>query len=54
MIAGRPKDLEFGRALLVRGMVRRDELEARLDRVPDIEPAIRGRIAARIAAWEGR
>ncbi len=51
MIAGRPKDLEFGRALLVRGMVGRDELEERLEGVPDIDTGVRDRIVARLDAW---
>lgn len=51
MIAGRPKDLEFGRALLERGIVQPDELEARLSRVQDLADAVRGRIEARLDAW---
>jgi hypothetical protein len=51
MIAGRPKDLEFGRTLVDRGIVQPDELEDRLDRVPDVEAAVRDRINARIDAW---
>ena len=51
MIAGRPKDLEFGRALLDRGIVNPAELEERIQGVPDIEPAVRDRIKSRLDAW---
>lgn len=49
-IAGRPKDLEFCRALQHRQMVDRELLDLRLDEVPDLDPrieqAVRGRIEA--------
>lgn len=51
MIAGRPKDLEFGRALLDRGIVKPAELEERVHGVPDIEPAVRDSIESRLDAW---
>jgi hypothetical protein len=50
MIAGRPKDLEFGRALLERGMVEPKELKGRLEHV-DVVQTIRTRIAGKIKAW---
>lgn len=50
MIAGRPKDLEFGRMLLERGTVEPAELTKRLDDV-DVGEPIRERIAAKVAAW---
>lgn len=50
MIAGRPKDLEFGRALLERGIVEPAELMKRLADVNVGEP-IRERIARKIEAW---
>jgi hypothetical protein len=50
MIAGRPKDLEFGRALLENGIVEPAELMKRLEEVHVDEP-IRKRISARIGAW---
>jgi len=50
MIAGRPKDLEFGRALLERGLVEPGELMGRLEHV-DVEEPVRTRIAGKIKAW---
>lgn len=50
MIAGRPKDLEFGRALVERGIVEPGELTGRLEQV-DLEESIRTRIAGKIGAW---
>jgi len=50
MIAGRPKDLEFGRALLERGIVEPAELMKRLEAVDAQEP-VRKRISAKIRAW---
>ena len=51
MIAGRPKDLEFGRALLENGIVDPERLDDRLQRVRDMEDAVRGRIRSRLDAW---
>jgi hypothetical protein len=49
-IAGRPKDVEFCRAVLERGWVDRSTLAERLERVPGldsrVEEAVRGRIGA--------
>jgi hypothetical protein len=50
MIAGRPKDLEFGRALLERRIVKPAELMKRLEDV-DVPDPIRRRIAGKIGAW---
>ncbi|MGW8265936.1 MAG: DUF6036 family nucleotidyltransferase [Longimicrobiales bacterium] len=50
MVAGRPKDLEFGRALLERRIVEPAELMKRLEDVNVGEP-IRRRIAGKIKAW---
>jgi len=50
MIAGRPKDLEFGRVLLERGIVEPTQLMGRLERV-DVKEPVRARIAGKIAAW---
>ena len=47
-IAGRPKDVEFCRALLERGLMRVDRLVERLALVPEIEPRVRDAAAARI------
>lgn len=53
MIAGRPKDLEFGRALLEGGVVDAGELRQRLRAVDGIDEAVRDRILAYVRAWEG-
>jgi hypothetical protein len=50
MIAGRPKDLEFGRALLERGIVGSGELLKRLRDV-DIQDPVQERIVGKIGAW---
>jgi hypothetical protein len=50
MIAGRPKDHEFGRALLERGLVEPVELTKRLGDV-DMKDPVRNRIAGKIGAW---
>jgi hypothetical protein len=50
MVAGRPKDLEFGQALLEEGIVEPGELQKRLE-LADIRDPIRKRIVARILAW---
>lgn len=47
-IAGRPKDVEFCRALLERGLMRVDRLVERLALVPEIDPRVRDAAAARI------
>jgi hypothetical protein len=50
MIAGRPKDLEFGQALLERGIVEPGELQTRLEHA-DIKDPVRKRVAGKIRAW---
>lgn len=50
MVAGRPKDLEFGRALLERGIVEPKELTGRLERL-DVDELVRARIGGKIRAW---
>jgi hypothetical protein len=50
MIAGRHKDLEFGRALLERRIVEPAELMKRLEDV-DVGEPVRERIAAKIGTW---
>jgi len=50
MIAGRRKDLEFGRALMERGIVEPKELISRLEHL-DVKEPERTRIAGKIAAW---
>ena len=50
MIAGRPKDLEFGQALQEEGIVDPSELVRRLEDVDAQEP-VRDRIAVKIEAW---
>lgn len=50
MIAGRPKDLEFGRALLERGIVEPGTLAERLEAV-ETEESVRARIDAKLVAW---
>lgn len=47
-IAGRPKDLEFCRALLDRALVRGERLRARLAKVEALDPRVRAAAAARI------
>lgn len=47
-IAGRPKDLEFCRALLDRELVRCDRLRERLAQVEALDPRVRAAAAARI------
>lgn len=49
-IAGRPKDLEFCRALLDRGLVDRDLLRDRLATMDALGPQVRAVITARISA----
>jgi hypothetical protein len=49
-VAGRPKDLEFCRALLDRGLVRADRLHERLSMVEVLDPRVRKAAAARIPA----
>jgi len=50
MIANRPKDLEFGRAILKIGIVEGSELLQRLDHMDMAEP-VRRRIERKIEAW---
>ena len=50
MIAWRPKDLEFGRALLERRIVEPAELMKRLEDV-DVGEPVRKRIGAKLGAW---
>ena len=47
-IAGRPKDLEFCRALLDRALVSGDRLRERLAQVDPLDPRVRAAAAARI------
>lgn len=47
-IAGRPKDLEFCRALLDRAIVSPDHLRDRLRKVPDLDARVQSAVAARI------
>lgn len=47
-IAGRPKDLEFCRALLDRELVRRARLRERLAQVTTLDPRVRAAVAERI------
>lgn len=54
VVAGRPKDLEFGRALLAAGLVDPDELRRRLETVDGLSDAARDGIRARIDAWHRR
>lgn len=49
-IAGRPKDVEFCRALADRHLVKEEVLEERLGTVPDLDPKVRSAVAARIEA----
>lgn len=51
MVAGRPKDLEFGQALVERGIVDVDELARRLEGMDDVPEPVRARIRAKIEAW---
>lgn len=51
MVAGRPKDLEFGKALIERGLVDPQELQARLEGVEKLDDPDRTRILAKIQAW---
>lgn len=44
-VAGRPKDLEFCRALLQRDMVERDLLQQRLYDVDHLDPAVRSAVS---------
>jgi hypothetical protein len=50
MVAGRPKDLDFCKALLERGIVAPKELTGHLERTDVGEPA-RARIEGKIRAW---
>jgi hypothetical protein len=47
-IAGRPKDLEFCRAVAEDGIVDAAQLRDRLANVPALDPRVRGAVAARI------
>jgi hypothetical protein len=49
-VAGRPKDLEFCRALLARALVSGDGLRERLAQVETLDPHVRAAAAARIPA----
>ncbi|MBI2068353.1 MAG: hypothetical protein HYT77_10135 [Deltaproteobacteria bacterium] len=50
-IAGRPKDIEFCRALLKRKLVHRKTLATRLVKVKKLEPAVREVVAGRIKSY---
>lgn len=47
-IAGRPKDLDFCRALVERGLVHGRQLRQRLDLVAELDDRVRGAVLARI------
>jgi hypothetical protein len=47
-VAGRPKDLEFCRALLARALVSAERLRERLAQVETLDPRVRATAAARI------
>ena len=47
-IAGRPKDIEFCRALVESGLVRSEELRERLSQVESLEEAVRSSVSNRI------
>ncbi|MEX2049469.1 MAG: DUF6036 family nucleotidyltransferase [Gemmatimonadota bacterium] len=47
-IANRPKDVEFCKALVARGIVDSAILVARLARVPELDPRVRSMVEARI------
>lgn len=47
-VAGRPKDLEFCRALVDAGVVTGKRLRERLKQVKDLDPRVRSAVAARI------
>jgi hypothetical protein len=47
-IAGRPKDVDFCRALVERGLVDADELARRLDAVPSLDQRVRETVRGRI------
>jgi hypothetical protein len=49
-VAGRPKDLEFCRALLARALVDSERLRERLAQVETLDPRVRAAAAARIPA----
>ena len=49
-VAGRPKDVEFCRALVTRGLVRADTLRLRLAKVKGVDERVRASVAARILA----
>lgn len=52
MIAGRPKDLEFGRAMIRSALVDPGILTQRLEETDDVSDAVNGRIRAKIRAWD--
>lgn len=52
MVAGRPKDLEFCRAIMERGLVEADVLRDRVADVQDLDPQVEERILQHLAAWE--
>jgi hypothetical protein len=53
MVPGRPKDLEFGQALVERGIVDPPELVKRMKSV-DIQEPVRRRISGKIEAWRNK
>ena len=54
MIAGRPKDLEFARAVMEGGIVGLAELRSRLEQLDEVPAEAVEWIRAKIDAWEGR
>lgn len=53
MVAARPKDLEFCRAILARGIVDPERLRRRVDAVRGLDATVRDSVAKRLAAWRG-
>lgn len=51
MVAGRPKDLEFCRAILAHGLVEPDRLRRRVDAVEGLDPTVRDSALSRLEAW---
>lgn len=52
-IAGRPKDIEFCRALMKRNLVNAKTLQARLKKVKNLKPEVRAVVANRIRIKSG-
>lgn len=52
MVAHRPKDLEFGEALVRHGIVEAPVLRKRLDGIADLDDRVRRLILAKLDAWD--